>query len=164
MNRFEKGTIVIGKGIELTEDEILRLEIELIELERLLDTDQLEYDSLGNLIVRYELIINFMDQQSLVQSQEQSNTQPSRNTTSIPSPFLSSTHRSTVGHHSRTSYNDYGNEQDDIKPREKRFPLKTIYKTLLLDDGRFLNLTARDPQSWPTVLEMWSQTVTRKSD
>ena len=61
MNRFEERTIVVGKSVELTEDEILRLEIEPIELERLLDTDQLEYDSLGNLVVRYEPIINFMD-------------------------------------------------------------------------------------------------------
>ena len=39
MIRFEEGTIVIGKEIELTEHEILRLEIEMIELERLLDID-----------------------------------------------------------------------------------------------------------------------------
>ena len=36
---------------------------------------------------------------------------------------------------------------------EKDFRL-TIDKKLLLDDGRFLNLTTHDPQSWPTVLEM----------
>ena len=35
MNRFSERKIVIGKGIELTEDEILRLEIEMIELWRL---------------------------------------------------------------------------------------------------------------------------------
>ena len=60
MNRFEKGTIVIGKGIELTEDEILRLEIEMIKFERLLDTDRLGYDPIGNLVVKYESILDLM--------------------------------------------------------------------------------------------------------
>ena len=41
---------------------------------------------------------------------------------------------------------------------------KPQIKNLLLDDGKFLNLTAHDPQSWPTVLEMWSQMVTKKYD
>ena len=45
MTRFTEGTIIIGNGIELTEDEIPRLEIELIELGRILDTDKLDYDS-----------------------------------------------------------------------------------------------------------------------
>ena len=44
MTRFTKAIIIRGKGIELTEDEILRLEIELIESERMLDTNKLEYD------------------------------------------------------------------------------------------------------------------------
>ena len=39
MNRFEEGTIVVWKGVDLSEDEILKLEIELIELERLLDAN-----------------------------------------------------------------------------------------------------------------------------
>ena len=60
MNRFEKETIVIGKGIELTKDEILRLEIEMIEFERLLDTDRLGYDPIGNLVVKYESILDLM--------------------------------------------------------------------------------------------------------
>ena len=53
MTRFREEMIIIGKRIELTEDEILRLEIELIELGRILDTDKLDYDSSGNLIVVY---------------------------------------------------------------------------------------------------------------
>ena len=52
MTRFIDGTIVIGKRIELTEDEILRLEVELIELGRMIDTNKLEYDLIGNLIVK----------------------------------------------------------------------------------------------------------------
>ena len=64
MNRFKEGTIVIGKGIDLTEDEILRLEIEMIELERLLDIDRLDYDAIGNLVVKYESMIDLMNQQS----------------------------------------------------------------------------------------------------
>ena len=42
MNRFEENTIIIGEGMELTEKEILRLEIEKIELGRLIETDKLE--------------------------------------------------------------------------------------------------------------------------
>ena len=53
MARFTEGTIIIGKGIELPEDEIPRLEIELIELGWILDTDELDYDSSGNFIVVY---------------------------------------------------------------------------------------------------------------
>ena len=41
MIRFEEGTIIIGKGIELTEEEILRLEDELIQIGRLEETDYL---------------------------------------------------------------------------------------------------------------------------
>ena len=37
MTRFQEETIIIGKGIGLTEDEILRFEIEMIDLERLLE-------------------------------------------------------------------------------------------------------------------------------
>ena len=61
MNRFKKGTIIVGKWIELTEEEVLRLEIELIQLERLEDTDYLEYNSSKELIVRYEPILELMD-------------------------------------------------------------------------------------------------------
>ena len=53
MTRFAERTIIIGKGIELTEDEILRLEIELIELGRIMDTDELDYDSSGKFIIVY---------------------------------------------------------------------------------------------------------------
>ena len=35
---------------------------------------------------------------------------------------------------------------------------------LLLDDGKFLNLTAHEPQKWPTVIEVWSQMVARNYD
>ena len=45
--------IIIGNKIKLTEGVILRLEIELIELGRILDTDELDYDSSGNFIVVY---------------------------------------------------------------------------------------------------------------
>ena len=43
-------------------------------------------------------------------------------------------------------------------------PLETIDKKLLLDGGRFFNLTAHDPQRSPTVIEMWSQMDARKYD
>ena len=42
--------------------------------------------------------------------------------------------------------------------------LETIEKKSLLDDGRFLNLMANDPQKWPTIIEVWSQVVARKYD
>ena len=61
MTRFEESTIVIGKWIELTEDEIPRLEIEMIELGRLLETNILDYDSSGNLVVKYNSMLEFMD-------------------------------------------------------------------------------------------------------
>ena len=41
MNRSSEKTIVIGIGIQSIEDKILRLEIELIELGRLIDTDRI---------------------------------------------------------------------------------------------------------------------------
>ena len=44
MNRFEENIIIIVKGVELIEDEILRLEIEMIELGRLIEIDKLEYN------------------------------------------------------------------------------------------------------------------------
>ena len=53
MTRFIEGMIIIGKRKELTEDQILRLEIELIELGRIFDIDKLNYDSSGNLIIVY---------------------------------------------------------------------------------------------------------------
>ena len=58
----------------MIEDEILRLEIELIELGRLENTDRLEYKSLRDLVVKYEPTIDLMDQQAQAQSYEQSNT------------------------------------------------------------------------------------------
>ena len=145
MNRFKEGTIIIGKGIELTEEEILRLEIELIQLGRLEDTDWLEYNSSKKLIVKYEPILELMDQQSQVQSNN--NNPPSKNPSSAPTIFSSS--RQSIGQPSRTSYTDYENERDDIKPGGKRYLLETIDKKLLLDDGRFLNLTALDLQNRP---------------
>ena len=66
--------IILGKGIELIENEILRLEIELIELGRLEDTKRLEYNSSRDLVVKYEPTIGLMDPQSQAQSHEQSNT------------------------------------------------------------------------------------------
>ena len=65
MTRFTEGTMIIGKEIELTEDEVLRLEIELIELERMLYTNKLDYDSSRNLIEVYEIMLEFIDQQTL---------------------------------------------------------------------------------------------------
>ena len=64
MNRFEKNTIIIGKGIELTEDEILRLEKKMFESGRLIEIDKLEYNNEGQLIVIYKRHIEFMDQQT----------------------------------------------------------------------------------------------------
>ena len=74
MTRFIEGTIVVVKWIELTEDETLRLEIEMIEMGRLLETDRLEYDNIGSLVVKHEPIIKFMDQQ----------TQPRSSTAPLP--------------------------------------------------------------------------------
>ena len=88
-----------------------------------------------------------MDQQSQVYS---NNPPPPQNPSGTSTTFGSTRH--SIGQPSRDSYTDYGSERDDIKPRGKRFPLETIDKKLLLDDGRFLNLTAHDPQCWPTVL------------
>ena len=63
MTRFQEGIIVrLGKGIKLTENEIFRLEIKLIGLERLLETDRLDYDKERNLVVRYESMLESMDQ------------------------------------------------------------------------------------------------------
>ena len=62
MNKFEENTVIIGQGINLTEEEILKLEIELIELWRLRETDRLEYNDKGQLVVIYEQHIEFMDQ------------------------------------------------------------------------------------------------------
>ena len=66
MNRFKEGTVIIGRGIELTEEETLGLEIELIQLGRREETDQLEYNSFKDLIVKYEPILELMDQESLL--------------------------------------------------------------------------------------------------
>ena len=54
MNRFKENTIIVGKDIDLIEDEILRLEIEMINLGRIIETDKLGHDSEGNLVVIYE--------------------------------------------------------------------------------------------------------------
>ena len=50
------------------EEEILRLEIELIQIGRLEETDCLEYNLTKKLIVRFEPILDLMDQQSQVYS------------------------------------------------------------------------------------------------
>ena len=130
----------------------------MIELERLLETDRLDNDNEGNLDVKYESMLEFMDQQS----QAHSNTQPSSSSSSVHAPIYSSTQWNSLGQPNRTSYNEYGNERDDIRSRGKRLHLETIDKNLLLDDDMFLNLTANDPQSCPTVIKMWSQMVARK--
>ena len=158
MNSFEENTIIIGKGIDLTEDETLRLEIQMIELGRLRETDKLEYNNKGQLVVIYKQHIEFMDQQT----QQSSNSVPAPGYS--PPLLYGSSQRSSVGQPSRSSYNEYGSEREDIKPRRNRMPLETIDKKLLLDDGRPLNLTAHDPQKWPTVIEVWSQMVIRKYD
>ena len=40
MNRFKENTIIVGKDIDLIEDEILRLEIEMIILGRIIEIDK----------------------------------------------------------------------------------------------------------------------------
>ena len=114
MNIFKEGTIIVGRRIELTEEEILRLEIELIQLGRLEDIDWLEYNSFIDLIGKYEPTLKLMDQQSLVRS---NNLPPPQNPSSTPTILGSSRH--SVGQPSRTAYTDYRNEQDDTKPRGK---------------------------------------------
>ena len=89
MNRFKEGTIIVGRRIELTEEEVLRLKIELIQLGRLEDTDWLEYNSSKELTVKYEPILELMDQQSQVQS---NNPLPPQNPSSTPTIFGSSRH------------------------------------------------------------------------
>ena len=54
MNRFKENTVIIDKGIDLTEEEILRLDIEMIELGRLRELNRLEYNNKGQLVVIYE--------------------------------------------------------------------------------------------------------------
>ena len=91
------------------------------------------------------------------QTQQSSNNVQAPIYNSTPTPIYSSSQRSSTGQPSRAFYNDYENEREDIKPREKHMPLATIdKKLLLLDDGRLLNLTAHDPQKWPIVIEVWS--------
>ena len=106
MNRFSEGTIVIGKRIELTEDEVLKLEIEMIELGRLLETDRLVYDSIGNLLVKYESIVEFMVQQT------HSSIQPNSNSSSVPTPIYTASQTYSTGQPSRSAYNEYGNERE----------------------------------------------------
>ena len=147
ITRFSEGTI------ELTKDEILRLEIKLIELGRLLEIYKLDYDNVGNLVVKYEPMVEFIDQQ----------TQPS-SSSSVPTSIYSTSQTYLTGQPSRAIYNEYGSEKEDIKPREKRIPLQIIDNKLLLDNGRSVNLTVHDLQRWATVIEMWSQMVARKYD
>ena len=108
----------------------------MIESGRLLETDKLEYNDERQLVVIYERHIEFVDQQ----------TQHSNNSISAPicspPPIYDSSQRSFTGQPSRRSYSDYNNEREDIKTKGKRMPSENIDKKLLLDDGRFLNLTA----------------------
>ena len=69
-------------------------------------------------------MLEFIDQQSQAHSQAHSNTQPT-SSSSIYVPIYSSTQRSFVGQPSRISYNEYGSEKDDIRPRGKRLRLET---------------------------------------
>ena len=64
---------------------------------------------------------------------------------SAHSPIRSAFQTSSTGQPSRATYNEYGSKREDIKPRGKWMPLETVDKKLLLDDGRFLNLTTNDP-------------------
>ena len=91
MNRFKENTIIIGKGVELTEDEILSLEIEMIELGRLIETDKLEYNDKGQLIVIYEQHIELMDRRT----QQSSNSVPAP--IYNPHPIYGSSQRSSAG-------------------------------------------------------------------
>ena len=90
MNKFEKNTIIIGEGIELSEEEILRLEIKMIELGRLRETDKLEYNDKEQLVVIYEHV-EFMDHQT----QQSSNSVPAPGYS--PPPIYGSFQRSSAG-------------------------------------------------------------------
>lgn len=50
MNRLENQTVIIGKGIELTEEVLLRLETEMVELGQLLEVDILDKTSNGYIV------------------------------------------------------------------------------------------------------------------
>ena len=58
----------------------------MIELGRLLETDRLDYDDVGNLVVKYEPIAEFMDQQ----------TKPS-SSSSAPTPIYSASQTYSTG-------------------------------------------------------------------
>ena len=62
---------------------MLRLEIELIQLGRLEETDKLEYNLFKDLIVKYEPALELMDQQSQIQS----NNPPPQNPSSTHTIF-----------------------------------------------------------------------------
>ena len=145
MNRFEEGTIILGKMYRINRKWNTKIRNWIDSIRKTLRNRSIRIWFIRNLAVKYEPIIDLVDQQSQPQSHEQSNTQPPRNTASTSTPIFSSSWRSTAGQPSITFYTDYGNERDDLKPRGKRFPLRTIDKKLLLDDGRFLNLIAHDP-------------------
>ena len=105
-------------------------------------------------MVKYESMVEFMNQQ----------TQPSSSSSSAPTPIFNTSQTYSIGQPSRPIYNEYVSEKEDIKPREKRIPLQIIDNKLLLDNGRSVNLTVHDLQRWATVIEMWSQMVARKYD
>ena len=87
--RFKEGTIIVGRWTELTEEKILRLEIELIQLGRLEETNQLEYNPFQELIVKYKPTLELMDQQSQIQS---NNPPPLQTPSSTPTIFGTSRH------------------------------------------------------------------------
>lgn len=56
MTRLAKATVIIWINIELFEEEILRLEIEMIEKGHMLEIDKLGYNDNNELIVLYGTI------------------------------------------------------------------------------------------------------------
>lgn len=53
MTRLPEGTIIVKRGISLLEEEILRLEIEMVERGHLDIYDTLGYDTERNLVIFY---------------------------------------------------------------------------------------------------------------
>ena len=58
------------------------------------------------------------------QTQQSSNSPPAPGYS--PPLLYGSSQRSPTGQPSRSSYNEYGNEREDLKPRGKWMPLETI--------------------------------------
>ena len=95
----------------------------MIDLGRIIKTDKLEWDDKGNLVVIYRQRLEFMDQQTW-QGSNSSVPAPIYSSTSAPTLIYSFIQRSASGQPSRTSYNEYGNEREDFKPRGKCMPLE----------------------------------------